>query len=105
MVIQTLQDVIMTGPNDMIFKLIPNKELLRMVDAFQTSYELAHVFNETMELRQALYKLGYMKQLPNLLKQETMSVNAYLTTLIKIFSDSNPQRQELQEPTQARLIP
>lgn len=105
MVIQTLQDVILTGPNDLIFKLIPNMELLSLLDVFQSSYELAHVFNETMDLRQALHKQGYMKQLPNLLKQETLSVNAYLSILIKIFSDSTVEKQELHEGAQSRLIP
>ena len=105
LVIQTLQDIILAGPNDLIFKMIPNVVLLNLLDIFQSSYELAHVFNESMELRQALHKKGYMKQLPNLLKQETISVNAYLTLLIKIFSDATAQKQELHERAQSRLIP
>ena len=105
MVIQTLQDVILAGQSDLIFKMIPNAELLNLLDVFQSSYEVARVFNESMELRQALYKQGYMKQLPNLLKQETISVNAYLTILIKVFSDTTPQKHELHERAQSRLVP
>ena len=105
MVIQTLQDLLSSGQNDEIFKIIPNKDLFRLIDCFQSSYDLARTFNESMELRQALFKMGYMKQLPNLLKQETLSANAYLTLLIKLFLDSSPGRVELRVQTQERLIP
>jgi brefeldin A-inhibited guanine nucleotide-exchange protein len=103
MVVQTLQDALST--NDIVYTLIPNNQLIRLVDCFKSSYQLAHAFNECMELRTALFKLGYMKQLPNLLKQETLSVNAYLVFLIKLVSDPSPKRQELRGPTLDRMIP
>ncbi|KAJ3359472.1 guanine nucleotide exchange protein for ADP-robosylation factor [Kappamyces sp. JEL0680] len=105
MVVQTLQDVLASGHDDSVYKSIPNEEFLMLLDCFKSSYHLAHTFNESMELRTALYKLGYMKQLPNLLKQETMSVNAYLVFLIKLASDPLPHRQDLRSPTLERLIP
>lgn len=60
-VVQTLQDVLSTGANDEVYKFIPNKTMIRLIDCFQSSYRLAHVFNESTDLRQALYKMSYMK--------------------------------------------
>lgn len=105
MVVQSLQDVLSSGSSDEVYKAIPSAQLLRAIDLFQSSYHLAHVFNESSDLRQALFKMGYMKQLPNLLKQETMSASAYLMFLMKIYSDTTEQRKEMRMKTQDRLIP
>jgi brefeldin A-inhibited guanine nucleotide-exchange protein len=94
-----------TGTNDAVYHALPNPQLMQLLDCFASSYQLAHVFNETMPLRESLFKMGYMKQLPNLLKQETMSVNVYLTFLVKIFVDSDSKRDSEREATEQRLIP
>ncbi|KAJ3313350.1 guanine nucleotide exchange protein for ADP-robosylation factor [Boothiomyces sp. JEL0838] len=103
-VVQTLQDVIATGPDDIVYKQIPNNTLLELLDCFRASYHLAHVFNESIELRQALFRKGYMKNLPNLLKQETLCVNAYLMFLIKIYTDTSNNRTEIKNSTQDKFI-
>ncbi|KAJ3273363.1 guanine nucleotide exchange protein for ADP-robosylation factor [Terramyces sp. JEL0728] len=103
-VVQTLQDVLATGPDDMVYKQVPSNTLILLLDCFRSSFHLAHVFNETIELRQALFKKGYMKNLPNLLKQETLCVNAYLMFLIKIYTDPSESRQEIKNSTQDKFI-
>ncbi|KAJ2994510.1 guanine nucleotide exchange protein for ADP-robosylation factor [Globomyces sp. JEL0801] len=105
LVVQTLQDVLSTGPDFKVYKAIPNPYFLRLLDCFEYSYIVAHQFNGCLELRQALFKLGYMKQLPNLLKQETLSVNAYVIFLFKIYCGNEPERNELVKTSQDRLIP
>lgn len=104
LVVQTLQDVLSTGPDDIVYKSMPDNHLLKLLDCLEGSYKLANVFNESMELRQALFKMGYMKQLPNLLKQETLAVNAYLILLIKIYADES-NRPDLYPIAATRLIP
>ena len=58
-----------------------------------------------MDLRVALYKIGFMKQLPNLLKQETSSVMTYITVLIKMYRDESIERKSSRSEVEDRLIP
>jgi brefeldin A-inhibited guanine nucleotide-exchange protein len=105
LVVETLQNVMAAGTNDSVYRAIPTQQLTRILDCFASSYQLAHVFNETMPLRESLHRMGYMKQLPNLLKQETLSVNAYLTLLVKLYSDNDERRISQRDSTEKRLIP
>jgi brefeldin A-inhibited guanine nucleotide-exchange protein len=103
LVAQTLHDVLATGPNDIVYKSLPNEQLLCLLSCFQSSYHMARGFNECLELRQCLFKMGYMKQLPNLLKQETQCANSYLSFLLKIYTDET--KRELETSTEEKIIP
>ncbi|KAE8208490.1 hypothetical protein CF327_g7086 [Tilletia walkeri] len=54
---------------------------LRLTHVLEASYALSRAFNADKELRLALWKVGFMKQLPNLLKQESSSA----ATLVRVF--------------------
>jgi brefeldin A-inhibited guanine nucleotide-exchange protein len=88
LVIQTLIDLLSTGSNYSFFFSIPQEHVLPILECFGKSYQLASAFNANLELRQTLLKNGYMKQLPNLLKQETLSVNAFVSFLFKDYFKS-----------------
>jgi brefeldin A-inhibited guanine nucleotide-exchange protein len=104
LVVETLEHVLESA-NDRIYRALPNQQLMQLLECFASSYHLARVFNETMPLRESLFKMGYMKQLPNLLKQETMSVNVYLKYLVKIYVDVDPKRASERAAAEPRLIP
>ena len=53
----------------------------RILDCMYSSYVVARVFNSLTTLRHAIYKRGWVAQLPNLVKQETTSLSAYILLL------------------------
>ncbi|KAG4304811.1 hypothetical protein PORY_001864 [Pneumocystis oryctolagi] len=74
--------------NDNIFSRIPLKELLRIIDILENSWNFARQFNSDKQLRINLWKNGFMKNLPNLLRQETNSVSICFTNLFKMYFNS-----------------
>ena len=88
LVIQTTHDIINSISPVPIYQYMRSKHLLRILSCLDKSYTLAKDFNNDMPLRIALYKIGFMKQLPNLLKQETSSVLCLLAILYRMFADS-----------------
>jgi brefeldin A-inhibited guanine nucleotide-exchange protein len=103
MVVQLLQNILEINGNDSAFKRMPSDQLFRMIRCFEKSYLLAEVFNESTDLRKALYTLDYMKQMPNLLKQETASGLAYIWALFKYHKEIGPTFQDIS--IEARFIP
>ncbi|KAJ3265244.1 guanine nucleotide exchange protein for ADP-robosylation factor [Chytriomyces hyalinus] len=104
LVIQTLQDVLSSG-SESVYRSLPSRHIFAMLDCLERSYQFAKAFNEEMELRMALYRMGFMKTLPNLLKQETSSVSTYITILIKMYSDPSEERKLTRGDIEQRLIP
>ncbi|KAJ3328889.1 guanine nucleotide exchange protein for ADP-robosylation factor [Blyttiomyces sp. JEL0837] len=122
LVIQTLQEVLATvgtaelanaasplqlvkGPSDAVYRSLSSDHLFVLIDCLERSYRFARAFNNDIELRVALYRIGFMKQLPNLLKQETSSVTTYIAILIKMYTDENPERVRTRSEVERRLIP
>ena len=103
LVIQTLQETICS--KDVTYNSLPTKYLFPLLDCLDASFLFAQKFNNDMDLRMTLYKLGFMKQLPNLLKQETSSVSTYVSLLIRMTLDEAPEKLAVQEQVDARLIP
>ncbi|KAJ3296250.1 guanine nucleotide exchange protein for ADP-robosylation factor [Rhizoclosmatium sp. JEL0117] len=104
LVIQTLQEVLSSG-SDSVYKSLSSKHVFVLIDCLERSYQFAKAFNEDMELRMALYRMGFMKTLPNLLKQETSSVSTYISILIKMYSDPSEERKGTRADIEKRLIP
>ncbi|KAJ3219454.1 guanine nucleotide exchange protein for ADP-robosylation factor [Clydaea vesicula] len=105
LVIQTLHEVLALGKNEEVYRSLSSPHLFLLIDCLERSYRFASSFNNDMELRNKLFKLGYMKQLPNLLKQETTSVTSYIAILIKMYSDTNEERRGSRNDIAKRLIP
>jgi brefeldin A-inhibited guanine nucleotide-exchange protein len=57
-----------------------------LLQCLYNSYVVARLFNSLTVLRHAIYKRGWVAQLPNLVKQETTSLSSYITLLGSVCS-------------------
>lgn len=91
--------------NDTVYAHIPSTELLRLMALLKRSFQFARRFNEDKELRMKLWREGFMKQPPNLLKQESGSAATYVSILFRMFADNAPERLESRPDIEAALVP
>lgn len=108
--------------NDEVYDTIPPEHLLRLMGVLDHSYQFARMFNEDKELRTALWKVGewlvyiqlcliliqlkgFMKHLPNLLKQETSSADTLVTVLCRMYYDPRPQHLALRPQVADKFLP
>lgn len=91
--------------NDSVYAQIPSSELLRLMGLLKKSYQFAKKFNGDKELRMQLWRQGFMKQPPNLLKQESGSAATYVNILVRMYHDEGEERKANREETEAALIP
>ncbi|KAJ5765300.1 hypothetical protein N7520_004859 [Penicillium odoratum] len=91
--------------NDTVYAQIPSPELLRLMGLLKKSYQFAKKFNEDKELRMQLWRQGFMKQPPNLLKQESGSAATYVHILFRMYHDERDERRSSRAETEAALIP
>ncbi|CAM1511030.1 Fc.00g085430.m01.CDS01 [Cosmosporella sp. VM-42] len=91
--------------NDTVYTHIPSTELLRLMALLKRSFQFARKFNDDKELRMRLWREGFMKQPPNLLKQESGSAATYISILFRMFADNAPERLESRPDIEAALVP
>lgn len=91
--------------NDAVYASIPSHELLRLMALLKKSYHFAKRFNEDRELRTRLFREGFMRQPPNLLKQESGSASVYVSILLRMFADEGEERKMSRGETEKALIP
>lgn len=91
--------------NDTVYTHIPSNELLRLMALLKRSFKFARKFNEDKELRMRLWREGFMKQPPNLLKQESGSAATYISILFRMFADDAPERLQSRPDVEAALVP
>ena len=91
--------------NDSVYSQIPSFELLRLMTLLKKSYQFAKRFNEAKELRVQLWKQGFMKQPPNLLKQESGSAATYVNILFRMYHDEREERRNNRAETEEALVP
>ncbi|KAF8457552.1 hypothetical protein BDZ91DRAFT_504077 [Kalaharituber pfeilii] len=91
--------------NDAVYSEIPSKELLRLMALLKKSFTFARKFNADKELRMRLWREGFMKQPPNLLKQESGSAATYISILFRMYHDDKVERRESRHAIEAALIP
>jgi brefeldin A-inhibited guanine nucleotide-exchange protein len=91
--------------NDAVYASIPSHLLLRLMGLLKKSYHFAKRFNEDRELRTRLFREGFMKQPPNLLKQESGSASVYVLILLRMYADASDERAASRPETEAALIP
>ena len=91
--------------NDAVYAQIPSPELLRLMGLLKKSYTFAKKFNSDKELRMRLWREGFMKQPPNLLKQESGSAATYVNILVRMYHDEGEERRQSRSETEAALIP
>ncbi|KIW08699.1 uncharacterized protein PV09_00646 [Verruconis gallopava] len=91
--------------NDTVYEKIPSTELLRLMALLKKSYHFAKRFNNDRDLRTRLFKEGFMKQPPNLLKQESGAASVYVNILFRMFLDTSASRVASREQTEDALVP
>ena len=91
--------------NDAVYAQIPSSELLRLMSLLKGSYSFAKKFNNNKDLRMRLWREGFMKQPPNLLKQESGSAATYISILVRMYHDEGEERRQSRGATEAALIP
>ncbi|RVX76005.1 hypothetical protein B0A52_00362 [Exophiala mesophila] len=91
--------------NDSVYAQIPSPELLRLMTLLKKSYQFAKKFNGDKDLRMALWRQGFMRQPPNLLKQESGSANTYVSILLRMYHDEGEERRSSRDQTEGALIP
>ncbi|KAI0110654.1 Sec7-domain-containing protein [Hypoxylon sp. NC0597] len=91
--------------NDAVYTQIPSTELLRLMALLKKSFLFARRFNEDKDLRMRLWREGFMKQPPNLLKQESGSAATYIQILFRMFADTSPSRAEYRPEVEKALVP
>ncbi|KAG5950831.1 hypothetical protein E4U53_004329 [Claviceps sorghi] len=91
--------------NDTVYAHIPSMELLRLMALLKRSFQFARRFNEDKDLRMKLWREGFMKQPPNLLKQESGSAATYVSILFRMFADNAPERLASRPDIEAALVP
>ncbi|KAG7449384.1 Sec7-domain-containing protein [Guyanagaster necrorhizus] len=91
--------------NEKVYMMIPPNQLLPLVQVLGQSYQFARSFNEDKELRTGLWKVGFMKHLPNLLKQESSSASTLAHILLRMFFDQRPEHQRYRDKVDERLLP
>jgi brefeldin A-inhibited guanine nucleotide-exchange protein len=91
--------------NDSVYTAIPSHLLLRLMLLLKKSYHFAKRFNEDRDLRTKLFREGFMRQPPNLLKQESGSASVYVSILLRMFSDEGEERKASRVETEQALIP
>lgn len=91
--------------NDAVYASIPSHLLLRLMALLKKSYHFAKRFNEDRELRTRLFREGFMKQPPNLLKQESGSASVYVLILLRMYADTSSDRAASRPETEKALIP
>ncbi|KAK0388860.1 hypothetical protein NLU13_5103 [Sarocladium strictum] len=91
--------------NDTVYNNIPSTELLRLMALLRRSFQFARKFNQDKELRMRLWREGFMKQPPNLLKQESGSAATYVSILFRMYADNAEERLRSRPDIEAALVP
>lgn len=80
--------------NEGVYTTIPAGELLKLMAALDDSYRFARKFNADKDLRMALWKVGFMRDLPNLLRQESTSAATLVNVLLRMYNDAGAEHVE-----------
>lgn len=91
--------------NDDVYNTIPAEHLLRFMGVLDDSWRFARKFNINKDLRMRLWKVGFMKQLPNLLKQESSAAATLINVLLRMYRDPREAHQALRAGILDRLVP
>ena len=91
--------------NKAVYAQIPSPELLRLMALLKKSFLFAKRFNADKDLRMRLWREGFMKQPPNLLKQESGSAATYVAILFRMYGDAAPERRGSRADVESALVP
>ncbi|KAG8836919.1 guanine nucleotide exchange protein for ADP-robosylation factor [Serendipita sp. 400] len=101
LLIETTHELLQS--ND-VYENIPPEHLLGLMTVLDDSYQFARGFNANKEVRNGLWKVGFMRHPPNLLKQESSSAATLVNVLLRIASDKRPEYVKNREDASTRLV-
>lgn len=70
-----------------LFRRVPREFRCRWIACLHASHAFAHTFNANQPLRMALWKAGMVKQMPNLIKQESLALAVYLSIAFHCYRE------------------
>ncbi|WFD35198.1 guanine nucleotide exchange protein for ADP-robosylation factor [Malassezia cuniculi] len=88
-----------------VYEAMPIDQLLRLTAALEDSYRFARRFNADRPLRTALWRVGFMRQLPNLLKQESTSAGTLVHVYLRMQRDARASVEGRQAQITERFAP
>ncbi|KAG2013698.1 Sec7 domain-containing protein [Coprinopsis cinerea AmutBmut pab1-1] len=91
--------------NEEFYSAIPPDQLLKIMGILDHSYQFARSFNDDKQLRTELWKVGFMRHLPNLLKQESTSAATLVNVLLRMYYDNRPDYRPYRHQVAERLLP
>lgn len=83
LLIQLVQEIVVS-----FYRILSTEDIVRLSGSLERSYGFAHDFNADIQLRYSLWHTGFMNQVPNLLKQETNGLMAFLRILFWLYLDA-----------------
>lgn len=114
LMIETVSELL---ASDDVYESMPSEQLLALMQVLRKSYRFARQFNNNRELRMNLLRIGnasrredsdfkgFMKQLPNLLKQESSAAATYISILLRMYNDPREERVQSKDVVEQALIP
>ncbi|KAI9329427.1 hypothetical protein BDR26DRAFT_842136 [Obelidium mucronatum] len=88
--LQSIRDSILAGVGSgsnkhLAVSTIPSEHRLRLLQCIRDSYTVSRCFNANYHLRYSIWKKRLVQQLPNLIKQETISIASHVKILFAIY--------------------
>ncbi|RKP18011.1 DUF1981-domain-containing protein [Rozella allomycis CSF55] len=102
LILETINETIVVHKS--VYSTMNCDHMVRVLDCLNNSYQTAKAFNMNIKLRLNLLSIGFTKQLPNLLKQETMSITVYLSLINKVYFDQSGYNKPLKSEIEKRFI-
>ncbi|CAI2183131.1 13900_t:CDS:2, partial [Funneliformis geosporum] len=95
-----LNDTAMAWSKEQVHYLaqMPAEYRNRWLRCLYVSYKFANNFNANHDLRHALWRAGYVQQMPNLTKQETLALSVFLSILYDLYRTFGDADQDLLPP-------
>lgn len=100
LILQTISDLLL-DKDEVVFNSMPVQDIIRVISRLRSSYQFARAFNLDQDLRTQLFQQGFMRQMPNLLMQESSAAQCYIILSMKLlrakerFESSTENRQDL----------
>jgi len=86
-----------------VYPYLSTQHIVTLLECLEISHNFAQKFNGNMDVRFAIFQLGYMKHIPNLYKQETGGASCRLRMLIHLYTEKDQNRRALVEEPMLEL--
>ena len=84
--------------------LFNTKQISELIKSLDECHMFARSFNANSELRNKLYTQGFMKKVPNLLKQAGNGISCSLRILFRLYAEAEVQAEERKALAEPQLV-